>query len=91
MSRQHHYIKIKPEYYRAIERGDKTFEVRYNDRDYQAYDVLHLQEWCGNGEFSGGEYTGREIIADVTYVFDNPEFCKEGFVIMGIRVVSINN
>ena len=85
MSIQHHYIKIKPEYYRAIESGAKTFEVRFNDRNYQAYDVLHLQEWCG------GEYTGREIIADVTYLFDNPEFCKEGFVIMGIKVVSINN
>lgn len=85
MSRQHHYIKIKPEYYRAIERGDKTFEVRFNDRNYQNYDVLHLQEWCG------GEYTGREITADVTYVLDDPDFCKEGYVIMGIQVVCINN
>lgn len=35
MSRKHHYLKIKPEYYRAIEKGEKSFEVRNNDRDFQ--------------------------------------------------------
>ena len=58
MSRQHHYLKILPEYYRAIENGDKTFEVRYNDRNYQKYDILHLQEWIN------GVYTKREIEAE---------------------------
>lgn len=85
MSRQHHELKIKPEYYRAIERGEKTFEVRFNDRNFQVYDILHLKEWCG------GEYTGREITADVTYVLDDPNFCKEGYVVMSIRVTCINS
>lgn len=83
MSKQHHYLKIKPEYYQAIERGEKTFEVRFNDRDYKKYDVLHLQEWCG------GEYTGREIIADVSYLLDDPDYCKEGFVIMGLTNIYV--
>lgn len=85
MSRQHHYVKILPEYYRAIERGDKTFEVRYNDRNYQTYDVLHLQEWMN------GDYTGREITAEVTYLLDSPDFCKDGFMVMAIKVMSVNN
>jgi ASC-1-like (ASCH) protein len=85
MSRQHHYIKIRPEYYRAIERGEKTFEVRYNDRNYKKYDVLHLQEWLN------GDYTGREITADVTYILNNPDYCKEGYVVMAIKVVCIKN
>ena len=85
MSRQHHYLKIKPEYYRAIEKGEKTFEVRFNDRNFQKYDVLHLQEYAGE------EYTGREIIADVTYILDSPDFCKEGYVIISIKVICINN
>lgn len=85
MSKQHHYIKIRPEYYRAIERGEKTFEVRYNDRNYKKYDVLHLQEWLN------GEYTGRVIVADVTYVLANPEYCKEGYVVMAIKVVCVCN
>ena len=85
MSKQHHYIKILPEYYRAIEKGYKTFEVRFNDRNYQKYDVLHLQE-CVNGT-----YTGREIQADVTYVLDDSAYCKDGFVVMAIKVICINN
>lgn len=85
MSKQHHFIKIMPEYYRAIERKEKTFEVRRNDRSYQKYDVLHLQEWAGDA------YTGREITAEVTYILDNPDYCKEGYVVMSIKVITINN
>ena len=85
MSRQHHYLKIKPEYYRAVEKGIKPFEVRYNDRNFHVYDVLHLQEWIG------GEYSGREITAEVTYILDDPTFCKEGYVVLGIKVEYINN
>lgn len=79
MSRQHHYLKILPKYYMAVERGEKTFEVRYNDRNFKKYDILHLQEWLN------GEYTGREINAEVTYVLDDPAYCKEGYVIMSIK------
>lgn len=82
MSRQHHYIKILPQYYKAVKRGDKTFEVRKNDRNYQTHDVLHLQEWLN------GEYTGRVIVAEVTYLLNDANFCKEGYVIMSIRVWS---
>ena len=85
MSRQHHYIKVLPEYYRAIERGEKTFEVRFNDRNYQVCDILHLQEWLNGG------YTGREIIAEVTYLLDDINYCKDGFVIMSIRIISVHD
>lgn len=85
MNRQHHYIKILPEYYKAVESREKTFEVRFNDRNYQVYDILHLQEWLN------GDYTGREITAEVTYILDNPDYCKEGYVIMSIKVERINN
>lgn len=85
MSRQHHGIKILPEYYRAVEKGLKTFEVRLNDRNYQVYDILHLQEWLNGG------YTGREIEAEVTYILDDPNYCKEGFIIMAIKVINVNN
>ena len=85
MSKQHHCLKILPEHYRAIEKEEKTFEVRYNDRDYHKYDILHLKEYVG------GVYTGREIEAEVTDLLDNPEYCKEGYVIMSIKVITVNN
>jgi hypothetical protein len=55
MSRQHHYLKIETQYYQAIERGNKKFELRKNDRDFQVLDFIILQETVN------GVYTGREL------------------------------
>lgn len=79
MSRQHHYLKIKPKYYRAVESGIKSFEIRFNDRDFKVGDVLHLQEYCG------GEYTGRILVRKVCYMIDDTEYCKDGFVVLGLK------
>lgn len=76
---KHIYIKILPEYYEAVKRGDKTFEVRVNDQDYQVNDVLHLQE------FNNGEYTGRELVKTISYILNNPNYCKEGYVILALK------
>lgn len=79
MSRQHHYLKILPQHYMAVESGVKTFEIRYNDRGYKVGDILHLQEFCG------GEYTGRKLSRAVCYITDDPTYCKEGFVVLGLK------
>ena len=81
MSRQFHNLKILPKYYMAVEKGIKTFEIRFNDRNFKVGDILRLQEYCG------GEYTGREVTREVCYMIDNPEYCKEGFVVLGIKNV----
>lgn len=75
---KHHYLKILPKYYEAVLCGDKTFEVRFNDRDYQVNDVLHLQEFTNN------EYTGRELVKTISYILNNPDYCKDGFVILAL-------
>lgn len=77
MSR-HHYLKTLPEYFAAQESGVKPFEVRLNDRDFRVGDVLHLLE-C----MSPDTYTGREMSCEVTYVLCDPEYCKEGYVVLG--------
>ncbi len=80
MSKQHHYLKISPKHYLDIVNNGKTFEVRYNDRNFKTQDILHLQEWTA----SDG-YSGREIMATVTYLLDDPSYCKEDYVIMSIE------
>lgn len=80
MSRQHHYLKTEPIFYQDAVSGQKPFEVRFNDRDFQVYDMLYLQEWLTG-------YTGRECQFEVTYVLDNPILCKKGYVIMGIKKI----
>ena len=79
MDRKLHELKIRPEYFEAIETGEKNFEVRYNDHNFAKGDILLLREHDGNC------YTGRQITTEVTYLLDNPAYCKEGFVIMAIK------
>jgi hypothetical protein len=80
MSRQHHYLKTRPEFYQAIVDGIKPFEVRYNDRDYKVGDILHLQEFI-----LPNTYTGRHMAKEVTYILSDSNYCKDGYVIMGLR------
>ena len=55
MSRQHHSLKTETEYYQAVERGEKKFELRKNDRDFKKYDMLYLEEVVN------GVKTGRSL------------------------------
>lgn len=76
-----HELKTWPEYYEAIIRGDKTFEVRSDDRGgYDVGDVLALHEW---DRVRG--YSGRTCEVTVTYVLRDPKFgVAPGFVVLGI-------
>ena len=74
-----HYVKTEPRYFSEVCSGNKKFEVRKNDRGYQVGDLLVLQE------FVNGRYTGKGVLKQITYILDDPAFCKEGFVIMSIR------
>ena len=40
-----HELKIWPQYYQAVASGKKTFEVRENDRGFQAGDTVTLLEY----------------------------------------------
>lgn len=76
-----HILKTWPEYFEDVRNGVKKFEVRKNDRDYQVGDELHLKEWTPFRE----SFTGRGMKVKVMYILDDPQFVKEGFVIMGIK------
>lgn len=75
-----HSVKILPEYFEAVISGEKTFEIRYNDRDYKVGDSLCLKEFCD------GIYTGRETIREICYMIDDPTYCKEGYVVLGLHI-----
>ena len=74
-----HRLKTIQPYFNEVELGSKTFEVRKNDRDFKVGDFMVLQEWELNGHF----LTGNEVKTIITYVLDNPEYCKEEYVIIG--------
>ena len=82
-----HKLKILSRYYEAILQGKKTFEVRKDDRPFQEGDTLLLEE-CVTPNGCG--YTGREMKVDVTYILRDSEYVKDGYCIMGIKIISTN-
>lgn len=40
-----HAVKILPEYFNKIINGQKSYEIRKNDRDYKVGDCLALNEY----------------------------------------------
>jgi hypothetical protein len=59
-----HELKSWPEYFKPVQDGRKTFELRRDDRDFAVGDVLLMREWDPERK----EYTGNEIRRSVTYV-----------------------
>jgi hypothetical protein len=61
MPRKHHDLKTETAFFQAVERGDKTFEVRKNDRDFQRWDMVVLHEVV-NGVPTGRTLDPMEIV-----------------------------
>tara|TARA_R110000851_G_scaffold44625_1_gene109566 strand:- start:1195 stop:1431 length:237 start_codon:yes stop_codon:yes gene_type:complete len=76
-----HTLKILPQYFEEVWDGNKTFELRKDDRDYKVGDTLRLLE------FDYGNYTGRECNRTIWYILRDCEKygLKKGFVILSIN------
>lgn len=60
-----HELKCWLRYFEAIVHGKKTFDLRYNDRDYRIGDTLILREYDNDKK----EYTRRQTRVRVTDTF----------------------
>jgi hypothetical protein len=61
--------KIWPEFFDKILFGEKNFELRLADFECKPGDILVLKEW----DPKTGEYTGRQIDKQMTYVLKTKE------------------
>ena len=78
-----HYLKTWPQFYDAVARLDKNFEVRKDDRAFQAGDTLMLERYDPDQPTQFGNYATLE--RHVTFVLRGGEFGIEpGYVVMGI-------
>ena len=82
-----HDLKTDPKVFQDVINGNKTFEIRFNDRDFQVGDELILKETKYSGEqMKNGnslEFTGRQLIKNVSYVLSGYGL-QDGWVILGI-------
>lgn len=86
-----HIVKCWPDYYDAIERGDKPFDVRRDDRGYQKGDTLVLQRTQPRDKFTV-DYDGygkakHELRRKITYILTGGQFGLEpGYVVLGLEM-----
>lgn len=79
-----HRLKTWENFYSAVEAGEKTFEVRRNDRGFQKGDILILDRYEAPGHYR--TTIKAEMRVEVTYVLTGEAFgIKDGFCVMGIK------
>lgn len=77
-----HELKCRPEYFSRVMSGQKTFEVRKNDRNFQVGDFVTLKEydpekgWPDHGSYN---QVRKKIIYIETYAQ------QEGYVVLGLE------
>lgn len=82
----HHHLKIWPRFFDLVQKGEKSFEVRRNDRSFAVGDTLVLEEW-DPANLPSPKYTGRVTEKVVIYLMHgHPTFGLDSdFVVMAIR------
>lgn len=82
-----HELKVWPAYFQPISNGEKSFEVRRDDRGFQKGDVLWLREFNPDA-FPRGEYTRNAATARIDWILTGGQFGIEaGYVVMAISLV----
>ncbi len=79
-----HELKIFTDYFADVIKGEKTFEIRKNDRPYKKGDMLALNEYDGQA------YTGNSCLVYIDYIMNDPEYVKKDMVVMAIKPCSVS-
>jgi len=83
-SNSSHRLKTINPYFRAVWAGEKTFEMRKNDRMFICGDEIYLREYDAEND----TYSGREVRAEITYILRNFGELKD-FVIFSFKITQM--
>lgn len=82
-----HKIKLKEQFCDAVHKGQKNFEVRFNDRAYQTGDYIQFIPVSLKGELlEVFEHPVQAATYVITYIMSGNGI-KENFVVLGIKEV----
>ena len=76
-----HYIRIQEVYYDRVISGNKTFEIRLNDRDYQVGDKLVMECIYPEDTLHLPDINPK-VGADIGYI--TPFMQKDNWVVMSL-------
>lgn len=77
-----HHIKIQKEFADAVMSGEKTFEIRKNDRGYQKGDMIRFH--VVDGDIPLTSHLLNDKTYEITYVLSGWGLC-EGYVGLAIK------
>ena len=66
-------LKILPQYFEEVIKGNKRAELRLNDRDFKVGDIYELEE------YDGKTYTGRSVTVRITHILEGFEGLTKGW------------
>lgn len=77
-----HELKTYPHYFQQSLEGNKNFEIRMNDRNFQVGDIVILKEW------DNIKYSGREVIGRIKYILDDRFIgLTKGYVALSLEFI----
>ena len=95
-----HTVKCDSDFFHALKCGDKTFELRRNDRDYRVGDYLAVNEVTEVRDEEMSLYlkvpavykkvfSGDSLLFRITYVLEDAELLAPSMVALGLKKVSL--
>ena len=84
-----HTLKTWPQYFDAVKRGEKTFEVRRNDRGFQEGDIVLLWRTCEHEptkvDLDVWGHAKHELIFRIGYVLTGGQFgIADGYCVLSL-------
>lgn len=79
----HHELKCWTEYFAAVKSGRKNFEVRYNDRGFQAGDTVELHAYHRIGSCYDSDE--EPLTFRIGYVYPLPDGKHVVFSLLGTQ------
>jgi hypothetical protein len=81
-----HALKTLPQYWDAVERGEKTFEVRRDDRGFQRGDILVLHRLPEEGTNYVRGQSVPKIRRTIGWILTGGQFGIEpGYVVLSLH------
>lgn len=80
-----HELKIAKDYADSVHFGDKTFEIRLNDRGFQKGDIVRFQPLSKSGASVDTRHPLYNKEYEITYVLGSFYGLAQGYVAFGIK------
>ncbi len=83
-----HQLKLEKDCFIAVLKGDKTFEIRNDDRHFRVGDIVGFNE-VELVDSSHSRYSGRSILARITYILNDDRYVPDGYVAFSFETLGV--